>query len=291
MTPKMEQKMSEAGNSALDRIRAEIDSIDAAMHDLLIRRSAVIDELIAIKGAQTPGTAFRPGREADMMRRFVMRHEGHLPLTTVEHIWREIISAFTAMQAPYSIIAGPAEDPMAMRDAVRFYFGFCVPVSEAASSEAALKSISGKRSQIAVISADSAGAWWQSLCGKDAPKVLARLPFIAMEGRPAGLPCYVAAAALHDDWAADIRLYAVNAENSLAAAAERFGGRLVSRAGAEALIELPATVEPDDFSAELGAAGGELSSLQAVGGIAAPIEVSQGAGQSEPAKRAGRAAQ
>ena len=43
--------MSEAGNRALDGIRAEIDSIDAAMHDLLIRRSAVIDELIAVKGA------------------------------------------------------------------------------------------------------------------------------------------------------------------------------------------------------------------------------------------------
>ena len=51
-------------------------------------------------------------------RGHIMRHEGHLPLTTVEHIWREIISAFTAMQAPYAIVAGPAEDSMAMRDAV-----------------------------------------------------------------------------------------------------------------------------------------------------------------------------
>ena len=283
--------MSDAGNNALDRIRAEIDSIDTAIHDLLIRRSAVIDELIAVKDAHTPGTAFRPGREADMMRRFVMRHEGHLPLTTVEHIWREIIATFTAMQAPYSIIAGPAADRLAMRDVVRFYFGFSVPVSDAASSEAALKSISGNQARIAVIAADSEGAWWRALCGKDAPKVLARLPFIAIEGRPAALPCYVAAPPLNDDWAADIGLYAVSAKNGLAAAADRLGGRLVSRAGAEALIELPATVEPDDFSAELGAAGGELSSLQAVGGIAAPIEVSQGAGQSEPAKRAGRAAQ
>ena len=198
--------MSEAGNRALDGIRAEIDSIDAAMHDLLMRRSAVIDELIAIKDAHTPGAAFRPGREADMMRRFVMRHEGHLPLTTVEHIWREIIATFTAMQAPYSIVAGPAADRQAMRDVVRFYFGFSVPVSDAASSEAALKSISGKRSQIAVIAADSEGAWWQALCGKDAPKVFARLPFIALEGRPAGLPCYVAAPPLNDDWAADITL-------------------------------------------------------------------------------------
>jgi chorismate mutase len=282
--------MSEAGNSALDRIRAEIDSIDVAMHDLLIRRSAVIDELIAIKGAHTPGTAFRPGREADMMRRFVMRHEGHLPLTTVEHIWREIISTFTAMQAPYSIVAGPAADLQAMRDVVRFYFGFSVPVSEAASSEAALKSISGKRSQIAVVAADSDGAWWRGLRGEDAPKIFARLPFIVMEGRPAGLPCYVVAASLNDGWAADVRLYAVSAENDLAAA-DRLGGRLVSRAGADALIELPATVDLADFTAELGAAGDTLSSMQTVGGFAAPIEVSRMAGKAELAKRAGRTAQ
>ena len=283
--------MSEAGDSALDRIRVEIDSIDAAMHDLLIRRSAVIDELIAIKGAHTPGTAFRPGREADMMRRFAMRHEGHLPLTTVEHIWREIISTFTAMQAPYSVISGPAANRLAMRDVVRFYFGFSVPVSEAASSEAALKSISGTRSQIAIIAADSDGAWWRGLCGEDAPKVLARLPFIAMEGRPAGLPCYVVGPPLNDISPADINLYAVSAENGLAAAAERLGGRLVSRADAEALIELPALVEPADLAGELAAPGDTLSSMETVGGFAAPIEVSQMAGQSEPAKPIGHAAQ
>jgi len=267
--------MSEAGNRALDRIRAEIDTIDSAVHDLLIRRSAVIDELIAIKGVQTPGTAFRPGREADMMRRFVMRHEGRLPLTTVEHIWREIISAFTAVQAPYSVISGPAADRLAMRDAVRFYFGFCVPVSEAASNEAALKSLSGKRSRIAVISTDGEGAWWRALCGEDAPKILARLPFIVMDGRPADLPCYVAAPPLNDGWAADISLYAVTAGNGLAAAVDRLGGRVAGRAGADALIELPATVEQADFATELGVAGDELSSIETVGGIAAPVEISQ----------------
>jgi len=283
--------MSQAGNRALDRIRAEIDSIDAAMHDLLIRRSAVIDELIAIKGADTPGTAFRPGREADMMRRFVMRHEGHLPLTTVEHIWREIIATFTAMQAPYSVIVGPAAEPLAMRDAVRFYFGFSVAVSQAASSEAAVEAIGGAGSQIAVIAAEGEGAWWLGLCGENAPKILARLPFIALEGRPADLPCYVVAPPLSDASFADIGLYAVSAQNGLAAAAERFGGRLVSRAGAEALIELPAPVEPGDLAAELGAAGGALSSIKSVGGFAAPIEVSEMAEQGEPAKQTRRASQ
>ncbi len=283
--------MSEAGNRALDSIRAEIDSIDEAMHELLMRRSAVIDELIAIKGGDTPGNAFRPGREADMMRRFVMRHEGHLPLTTVEHIWREIISTFTAMQAPYSVIAGPAADPQAMRDVVRFYFGFFVPVSNAASTEAALQAVRGTPSQIAVIAADSQGAWWRALCGTDAPKIFARLPYIAIDDRPAALPCYVAAPPLNDDWATDIRLYAVRAENNLSATAKRLGGRLVGQAGKEALIELPATVEPADFAGEVDAAGGALSFIEVVGGIAAPIEVSRKAEPRKPAATAGNVSQ
>lgn len=96
--------------SPLARIRDRIDSLDADIHRMLIERSSVIDELIRIKGTSAPGAAFRPDREADMMRRIVMRHEGQLPLSSVEHIWREIITVFTAMQAPFSVVAGPADD-------------------------------------------------------------------------------------------------------------------------------------------------------------------------------------
>ena len=51
----------------LDALRVEIDRIDAGMHRLLIERSGIIDELIAIKAQQGGGSAFRPGREAEMM--------------------------------------------------------------------------------------------------------------------------------------------------------------------------------------------------------------------------------
>src|SRR5262249_11256047 len=73
----------------LDDLRKEIDRIDEAMHQLLIERSTIIDRLIAVKRSQDTGTsAFRPAREAEMMRRLVKRHQGILPLDTVESIWR-----------------------------------------------------------------------------------------------------------------------------------------------------------------------------------------------------------
>src|ERR1700710_2262045 len=93
----------------LDALRVEIDSIDEALHGLLMSRGEIIDRLIAVKARQGGGSAFRPGREAEMMRRLVTRHAGILPLATVESIWRIIISTFTYVQAPYSVHADIAD--------------------------------------------------------------------------------------------------------------------------------------------------------------------------------------
>ncbi|HEY5217260.1 MAG TPA: chorismate mutase, partial [Pseudolabrys sp.] len=91
-----------AQTPALGDLRKEIDRIDEAMHQLLMERAEIIDRLIAVKRSQETGSAFRPAREAEMMRRLVKRHKGILPLDTVESIWRVIISTFTYVQAPFS---------------------------------------------------------------------------------------------------------------------------------------------------------------------------------------------
>lgn len=75
----------------LATLRQEIDRIDEAMHRLLMERGEIIDQLIAVKKTQESGSAFRPGREADMMRRLAARHKGILPLDTAESILRVII--------------------------------------------------------------------------------------------------------------------------------------------------------------------------------------------------------
>ena len=162
--------MDKAAPDPLQAIRVRIDAIDEAVHRLLIERSGVIAELIHIKGLSKPGAAFRPDREADMMRRLVMRHEGNLPLVTVEHIWREIITTFTAMQAPFGVAAGPAEDPLAMRDLVRFYFGFSIPVTNCESSEDAIRRVAGSAKDIAVVAVPGEGRWWSELSAPPARK-------------------------------------------------------------------------------------------------------------------------
>ncbi len=112
-------------SETLADLRAEIDRIDARLHELLIERGEIIDRLIAVKAGA--GSAFRPDREAEMMRNLVSRHRGILPLDTVESIWRIIISTFTFVQANYSVHCDISGGDAPMRDCCRFHFGFTVP--------------------------------------------------------------------------------------------------------------------------------------------------------------------
>jgi chorismate mutase / prephenate dehydratase len=260
--------MDSAAPDPLMAIRRRIDAIDEAMHRLLIERSGVIAELIEIKGTSKPGAAFRPEREADMMRRLVMRHEGALPLVTVEHIWREIITTFTAMQAPFGVAMGPSSDDLAMRDLVRFYFGFSVPVAEVLTSAAAIARVAQSGNDVAVVAADLGERWWAGLAGARAPKVFAKLPFIEMPSRPADLSAYVVGPPLSEANAPDICLFALGDQAGLGAAVVSLGGRSVGKAEGDALIELPVAATLDDLEKEMAR---PLRDVREVGGFAQPI--------------------
>src|ERR1700737_4526627 len=124
--------------ASLAELRREIDRIDAAMHALLIERGEIIDRLIRAKRTQEAGSAFRPAREAERMRRLVQRHRGILPLDTAESIWRVIIATFTYVQAPFSVHADLSAGDAMMRDSARFHFGFTVPFVSHFSAPAAV---------------------------------------------------------------------------------------------------------------------------------------------------------
>jgi chorismate mutase len=166
----MDEVMNETGPQSdigpaptLDELRQRIDKIDETIHRQLIERSEIVEALIAVKRTDKPGAAFRPGREVDMMRRLVGRHRGILPITTVEHLWREIIATFTHMQAPYEVVVAPGAE---LRDVARFYFGFTVDFSEGSDVEAVKAKVkAGNGSVLGVVSPDAveAGAWWRDL--------------------------------------------------------------------------------------------------------------------------------
>lgn len=195
---------------SLQDLRQEIDRIDEAMHGLLMERGQIIDRLISVKKTQEVGSAFRPAREAGMMRRLVERHKGMLPLDTVESIWRVIISTFTYVQAPFSMHADLSAGDSAMRDSARFHFGFTVPFVPHFSAAAAVESVAKSKGDLALVSAtDSRSAWWTALEPANAPKIIARLPFLERADHPAALPVFVISRVADDAFVTEVEMYSI----------------------------------------------------------------------------------
>src|SRR5271156_60666 len=181
-------------DQSLTDLRRDIDRIDEQMHGLLIKRGEIIDRLIAAKKTQEVGSAFRPAREAEMMRRLVGRHHGNLPLETAESIWRVIISTFTYVQAPFSVHADLSAGDALMRDSARFHFGFTVPFEPHMGGASVVEAVSESKGDLGLVPAFAiagAGPWWAALEFDAAPKIIARLPFVERANHPAAMPVFV----------------------------------------------------------------------------------------------------
>ena len=206
-------KPPQTGTPALADLRKEIDRIDEAMHRLLMERGEIIDRLIAVKSTQESGSAFRPAREADMMRRLVQRHHGILPLDTAESIWRVIISTFTHVQAPFSVHADLSAGDALMRDSARFHFGFTVPFVPHTGASGVVAAVSESKGDLGLVpafAAPHAGAWWTALEFESAPKIIARLPFIDRADHPAALPVFVVSRAAPDAMVTETEVWSVH---------------------------------------------------------------------------------
>jgi chorismate mutase len=212
---------------SLADLRREIDRIDETMHALLIERGQIIDELIAVKKSQETGSAFRPAREADMMRRLVQRHHGSLPLDTVESIWRVIISTFTYVQAPFSVHADLSAGDALMRDSARFHFGFTVPFEPHMGAAGVVQAVTASRGDLGLVPAFAvagAGPWWTALEFETAPKIIARLPFVERADHPAGLPVFVISRVPADAMVTETEVWSVRVSGWSASAVDKLAG-------------------------------------------------------------------
>ena len=263
--------------TTLADLRAEIDRLDLAMHEALMRRGQIIDELIQVKKTQVSGSAFRPGREAEMMKRLALRHKGLLPLDTVEAIWRIIIATFTYVQANYAVHADISGGDAQMRDSARFHFGFTVPYIAHEDARAVIAAVAGSAGDLGIFRIEqgaSAGSWWGDLTGPARPKIIARLPFIERPGHPAGTPVYVIAKPLADAAVREIVLYAARVERWSPALAAALAQNLaeVSASAADGsrlslLIAASGETAPEQIRAALGPGG--VSDLTEIGSHAA----------------------
>lgn len=256
-----DESLQDKRTETLGDLRAEIDRIDLEMHRLLMQRGEIIDRLIAVKARQGGGSAFRPDREAQMMRALVERHRGLLPLDTVEGVWRIIVSTFTYVQSNYSVHADDSGGDVAMRDSARFHFGFTVPYVTHHGAGAVIDAVAASGGDLGIVRSTGAlsdGAWWTRLVGEGAPKIIARLPFVERPDHPAGLPVFVIAQPLADAASQDIVLRAVSLPrwlHSVPAAIGAVDGEILASApaagGLSLLIATPGPARREDIAQEL----------------------------------------
>ena len=270
---------------SLADLRREIDRIDTAMHDLLMERGTIIDTLIEVKKTIDSGSAFRPGREASMMRALAERHHGLLPFDTIESIWRVIISTFTYVQAPYAVHADISIGDAPMRDSVRFHFGFTVPYHTHANASSVMDAVSKAAGDLGIFAASTpatAKPWWNGLIGDNTPKIIARLPFVERPDHPAGLPVFVISKPLADAAVRDRIVYAAKVERwrgdiTSALNADEITIEASSEAGglAAILLSTPGSLDPKRLPALFSTLGLSLSDLDEVGSHAHRFHLSQ----------------
>jgi hypothetical protein len=159
---------------------------------------------IAELGAQGKKIPFRPGREAEIVRRLLARHAGPLPRRVLPRLWRELFAATTAMQGHFLITVCEPDPPGGFATLAREHFGVMTPLRVHRSPAQAIAEVSSGAATAAVLplpveDEPARSAWWTALLHRDEPRihVVARLPFWAprTEGASQAQAMVVAAAA------------------------------------------------------------------------------------------------
>src|SRR5271165_405549 len=218
------------GSQTLAGLRADLDRIDDALHDLLIERAGVIEQ-VARTGKRG---ALRPGREAAIVRRLLARHQGGLPASTLTRIWRELLAGTNAMQGGFSMAVCTAGGESQYIQTAREHFGALTPLRAHRNPAQAIAEVSAGTATVAVLPLPSEteaarDAWWTALLHKDEPRihVVGRLPFWGP--RPEGAPdvqALVIATVEPDASGADRSLLGL--ELPLDASRARLGGALAA---------------------------------------------------------------
>jgi chorismate mutase / prephenate dehydratase len=289
---------------SLDKLRKQIDDIDNKMLDLLMQRTDVVEQVGEAKRQETEAVDLsrslnmRPDREARLMRRLLERHDGRLPEVVVARIWREMISAFTLLQGPLKVAVCAPEKSVGYWDLSRMQFGSATPMTLHRSHGVVLRAVSEGDGTVGVLPLPQEGEddpWWTHLAvetEKNAPRVIARLPFV--QDRNAwfeGMGALALAPIDHEDSGDDISLIVIAADPQISRArlhremlAAGFTGRIISAVGKGGdhaewlhLVEVDGYLAPKDKRLKkfVDACDGDVERVVRIGGYAVPVRINE----------------
>ena len=218
----------------LEDLRRQIDAIDADMHEKIVQRIALIDQVAKAKQSMGGNAhAMRPSREASMARQLAERHSGQLQTASVIRIWRELINGATALQGPFSVAVCAPERSVGYWDMARNHFGSSVPMTLHTSPSLVMRLVDDVPGAIGLLPFPQNGEeapWWPALASQSneqaGPRVIWRLPFFASTtGRFEQLEALAVAKMTPEASGQDATLVAVETQQgvSLARVVEQLG--------------------------------------------------------------------
>jgi hypothetical protein len=161
-------------------LAARLDTLDDKLHDLLIKKAALVEEAPPASPAQQTLT----------LRRLAARHTGNLPLASLVRIWREITASMSARAPQIHVFAG--EKVATYRDLARAYFGSLVAMESHPSASAVIHACAGDAGAFGLVpppdSDENERPWWAQLTpsGQIGPRVMARLPVVTQGDAQSG---------------------------------------------------------------------------------------------------------
>lgn len=282
----------------LDELRKEIDRIDDAIHDLLMRRAEVTCAVAAAKGPRSKGgvaPSMRPAREAQVLRRLIARHRGGLPAAVIVRIWREIIAASLQSQTKFHLHVFGGEHQGAFSDLAHAYFGASTPIRAHTRASMVVHACAEEPDSLGVVplpETEEVDPWWAQLApaGQAGPRVVARLPFLR-DGQENAIAAYVIGPVEQEPSGDDTtllrletagglsrtRLVAILKEAGLEAGLIAAGKPRGNDARGIALVAAKGFVAASDprLAALLAGAGEAIARVEPVGGFANPLFLAQ----------------
>lgn len=208
----------------LEDLRKQIDAVDDEMHDLLMRRVHLVEEIGHLKAVDSDsGTlafALRPKREVEILRRLWSRHKGALDKDIVIRIWREIISACVSIQTPMTVAVYMPERGMGNLEIARDFFGAYTPMIPCRSVNLVIKELTEGEANIGILSLndDLQTCWWYTLAQerKRSISVFGKLPLTGPgRGRGDGRTAYAVGKISFEETGDDRTLLVVETDGSV----------------------------------------------------------------------------
>jgi chorismate mutase/prephenate dehydratase len=132
-----------AKKHTLESLRQKIDDIDSLLIDTISERARCAQQVAEVKEDQGDQAYYKPGREAQVLRRVMEKNQGPLSNEDMARLFRQIMSACLALEQPVKVAYLGPEGTFTQEAALKHFGDSAVSVPQSAIDEVFREVLSG----------------------------------------------------------------------------------------------------------------------------------------------------